>query len=88
MGGGFIKGAYNRSSIGTLVERTTLFTVLSKIRYARAASALEGFAHILNRIEAKKRLSMTYDQSKEMSEHRELTLKIGVKVYFADPHSP
>lgn len=31
---------------------------------------------------------MTCDQGKEMSEHEELTLKTGVKVYFADPHSP
>ena len=31
---------------------------------------------------------MTYDQGKEMSEHQKLTLETGVKVYFADPHSP
>lgn len=86
--GDLIKGAYNRSAIGTLVERTTLFTVLAKMPDASAASAVDGFAHVLNRIEAQKRLSMTYDQGKEMSEHEELTLKTGVKVYFADPHSP
>ena len=86
--GDLIKGAYNRSAIGTLVERTTLFTVPAKMPDARAASAVDGFAHVLNRIEAQKRLSMTYDRGKEMSEHEELTLKTGVKVYFADPHSP
>ena len=31
---------------------------------------------------------MTYDQGKEMSDHKKLTLETGVKVYFADPHSP
>lgn len=86
--GDLIKGAYNRSSIGTLVERTTLFTVLAKMPNAKAESAVEGFAHVLNRIEAQKRLSMTYDQGREMSEHEQLTLATGVKVYFADPHSP
>ena len=86
--GDLIKGAYNRSSIGTLVERTTLFTVLAKMETATAESAVEGFAFVLNRIEAQKRLSMTYDQGKEMSEHKKLTLETGVKVYFADPHSP
>ena len=83
-----IKGTYNRSSIGTLVKRATLFTVLAKMETATAESAVEGFAFVLNRIEAQKRLSMTYDQGKEMSDHKKLTLETGVKVYFADPHSP
>lgn len=86
--GDLIKGAYNRSSVGTLVERTTLFTVLAKMEDATAASAVKGFAHVLNRIEAQKRLSMTYDQGKEMTGHQQLTAETGIQVYFADPHSP
>ena len=34
--GDLIKGAYNRSAVGTLVERTTLFTVLSRMEDASA----------------------------------------------------
>jgi IS30 family transposase len=86
--GDLIKGAYNRSAVGTLVERTTLFTVLSKMDDASAESAVKGFGRVLNRIEAQKRLSLTYDQGREMAEHRRLTEATGVKVYFADPHSP
>lgn len=86
--GDLIKGAYNRSAVGTLVERTTLFTVLSKMKDASAESALSGFSHVLNRIEAQTRLSMTYDQGREMTAHQQLTAATGVKVYFADPHSP
>jgi len=86
--GDLIKGANNRSAVGTLVERTTLFTVLSRMKDASAQSALSGFSHVLNRIEAQKRLSMTYDQGREMTEHQRLTEATGVKVYFADPHSP
>lgn len=86
--GDLIKGAYNRSSIGTLVERTTLFTVLAKMPDAKAVSAVDGFSHVLNRIEAQRRLSVTYDRGREMSEHQRLTEQTGVKVYFADPHSP
>jgi len=86
--GDLIKGAYNRSAVGTLVERTTLFTVLSKMENASAESAVRGFGRVLNRIEAQKRLSMTYDQGREMAEHQRLTEATGVKVYFADPHSP
>ena len=86
--GDLIKGAYNRSAVGTLVERTTLFTVLSKMEDASAESAVKGFSRVLNRIDAQKRLSMTYDQGREMAEHQRLTEATGVKVYFADPHSP
>jgi IS30 family transposase len=86
--GGLIKGKGNRSAVGAIVERATLFTVLAKMETASAESALQGFSHVLNRIEAQKRLSMTYDQGKEMAAHARLTEATGVKVYFADPHSP
>jgi len=86
--GDLIKGAHNRSSVGTLVERTSLFTVLSKMNGASAEAALQGFSYVLNRIKAQQRLSMTYDQGREMAAHQQLTEATGVKVYFADPHSP
>jgi IS30 family transposase len=86
--GDLIKGAHNRSAVGTLVERTTLFTVLSRMDNASADAALSGFSHVLNRIEAQQRLSLTYDQGREMAAHKRLTEATGVKVYFADPHSP
>ena len=34
------------------------------------------------------RKTLTYDQGKEMSYHAALTVRTGVAVYFADPHSP
>ena len=86
--GDLIKGAYNRSAVGTLVERTTLFTVLAKLDSAAAEATVSGFGQVLNRIEAQKRLSLTYDQGREMAGHKQLTEATGVKVYFADPHSP
>jgi IS30 family transposase len=86
--GDLIKGKGNRTAVGTIVERTTLFTVLAKMEKATAESAVNGFSHVLNRIEAQKRLSMTYDQGREMARHAQLTENTGVKVYFADPHSP
>ena len=42
----------------------------------------------LQRIPAALRKTLTYDQGKEMSYHDALTLRTGVAVYFADPHSP
>ena len=86
--GDLIKGAGNASAVGTLVERTTLFVTLARMNDASAEAAVTGFSKVLNRIEVQRRLSMTYDQGREMSQHERLSKKTGVKVYFADPHSP
>ena len=86
--GDLIKGARNASSIGTLVERTTLFVTLAKMKDATADAAVTAFGSVLNRIDAQQRLSMTYDQGREMAQHERLSEITGVAVYFADPHSP
>jgi transposase, IS30 family len=86
--GDLIKGAKNRSQIGTLVERTTLFTVLVQVPQATAICTANAFVEVLKRIDAQKRLSLTYDQGKEMVHHTHLSRQTGMKVYFAHPHSP
>lgn len=69
------------------MERTTLFTVLSRMDNASAEAAVSGFSHVLNRIEAHRRLSLMYDQGWKTAAHQRLTDVTGVRVYFADPHS-
>lgn len=86
--GDLIKGARNRSSVATLVERTSGFVVLAKMSSASAADALESFGKALKSIPEALRKTLTYDQGKEMSYHDALTVRTGVQVYFADPHSP
>ena len=87
--GDLIKGAHNRSCVGTLVERTSRLVLLAKVEGGGTAdAALAGFTSIFNRVHGSMRKTMTYDQGKEMSRHRELTAATGVAVYFADPHSP
>jgi IS30 family transposase len=86
--GDLIKGKRNQSQVGTLVERTTLYVALVKLENGRAETAAVGFADVLNRFDAAMRLSMTYDQGREMARHEDLTASTGVKVYFAHPHSP
>jgi IS30 family transposase len=86
--GDFIKGAGNQSSVGVLVERTSRLVLLAKMADATAASALAGFSAKLNSIAEPMRQSLTYDQGKELSRHKDLTARTGVAVYFCDPHSP
>ncbi|GAB2900158.1 IS30 family transposase [Streptomyces deserti] len=57
-----------RSAIGTLVERTTRFTML---------------LHLPRML----RRSLTWDRGKELAQHAQLRVAIGLDVYFADPHS-
>ena len=86
--GDLIKGAFNRSAVGTLVERSSRLVMLVWMENASAAAALEGFSRILNDVPQPMRKSLTYDQGKEMSEHKQLSERTGVAVFFADPHSP
>ena len=86
--GDLIKGASNRSCVGTLVERTTRFVVLAKMNDATTQTVVDSFAAVLNRQPAALRQSMTYDQGREMYHHQQLTQRTGIQIYFADPHSP
>src|SRR5471030_1027677 len=86
--GDLIKGEGNRSSVGTLVERTTRFVVLAKMDNAGTRSVIDSFSAVLNRQPAELRKSMTYDQGREMHGHKILTERTGDQIYFADPHSP
>jgi IS30 family transposase len=83
-----IKGKLNQSRVGTLVERTTLFVALVKLEDGRAETTANGFAAILNRFDSQMRRSLTYDQGREMAQHRSLSQQANLKVYFAHPHSP
>jgi IS30 family transposase len=86
--GDLIKGAGNRSAVGTLVERTSRYVVLARMDGTDADAALEAFSRKFRRIPACVRKSLTYDQGKEMARHAELARRVGIQVYFADPRSP
>jgi IS30 family transposase len=76
--GDLINGAANRSSVGTLVERTTGFVVLVPMKTARADDTLESFGEALESIPKALRKTMTYDQGREMAYHAALTKRTGV----------
>ena len=86
--GDHIKGAGNRSQVGTLVERKTRYVALVKLNNGTAQETTPGFATILQRFDVDLRRSLTYDQGREMAQHARLTKDIGISVYFVHPHSP
>lgn len=86
--GDLLKGAFNRSSVGTLVERKTRFVVLCKMDGNTAEAALEGFTKQMKRLPAALRKSMTYDRGSELACHPELARRLKIDIWFADPHAP
>ena len=86
--GDFVKGAGNASAIGTLVERKSRYTLIAKMKDCSAQAALDGFTKALAKVPQMMRRSLAYDQGKEMARHKELTSRLGMPVYFCDPHSP
>jgi len=86
--GDFIKGAYNRSAVGVLVERKTRFVVLCKMDGCTSDDALAGYARQMKKLPAFLRQSMTYDRGSEMACHAELTKRLKLDIWFCDPHAP
>lgn len=96
----------NRSAIGTLVERSSRFTLLvhlprekgyGVIPRTKNGPPLAGYGAVTMANALKKTVtdlpaqlwrSLTWDRGKELSDHARFTIESGVKVFFADPHSP
>jgi IS30 family transposase len=55
----------HQSSVGVLVERTSLLVMLAKMEEPIVASARAGFTAWLNSIPAPERQSFTFDQGKQ-----------------------
>jgi len=86
--GDLLKGAHNRSSVGTLVERTSRLVMIARMDGNDALAAQHGFERLFAQVPRGLRKTLTYDRGTEMACHAALTRITGVKVYFADPYSP
>ncbi|MCA1698951.1 MAG: IS30 family transposase [Actinobacteria bacterium] len=94
----------DRSAIGTLVERSSRFTMLLHLPPLEGdgprlkngpALAGHGAEAVRNAIveqittlPEQLRRSLTWDQGSEMAQHAQLRIESGLQVYFCDPHSP
>ena len=87
--GDLITGSENRSAIGTLVERTTRFTMLLHLPADHGATAVrDAIMTTITTLPVQLRRSLTWDQGIELSEHLQLTIAADLPVFFCDPHSP
>ena len=86
--GDLIIGKNNRSALGTLVERTTRTTILVPVKNKEAAEVAKAFAREVKKLPQQMKLTLTYDQGREIAEHKLFTSITKIKVYFAHPRSP
>lgn len=87
--GDLIVGAHNESAIGTLVERTTGFTLLLHLPDDHtAATVAAAITTKIPEIPEILRRSLTWDQGSEMALHTAITEATGLPIYFCDPRSP
>lgn len=86
--GDLIVGSKNKSAVGTLVERKSRYLVLAHLKNKTAKDTRLSFARKLSDLPENLRKSLTYDQGKEMSQHKILAQGVDIAVYFCDPHAP
>jgi transposase, IS30 family len=87
--GDLILGAGHQSAIGTLVERSTRFTILLHLpadhtAESVAAAMIEAMGELPDHL----RRSITWDRGSEMADWRDIQLNLNAPVFFCDPHSP
>jgi IS30 family transposase len=87
--GDLILGKNNLSAIGTLVERTTGYTMLVHLPDGyKAEQVRDALTEKIKTIPDILRASLTWDQGIEMHEWKEVSVAADIDIYFCDPHSP
>jgi len=87
--GDLIIGKSGASAVGTLVERSTRFTLLLHLPSDHGALSVEkAMRKAIATLPSELMRSITWDQGSEMARHVEFSIATGVPIYFCDPHSP
>ena len=87
--GDLILGPAGQSAIGTLVERSTRFTILLHLPGRHdAESVAEAMIREMNHLPAHLRRSITWDRGTELADYARIQLELKAPVFFCDPHSP
>ena len=87
--GDLIIGSSQRSAIVTLVERKTRFTLLLRLPDDHSATTVaNALITAYSRLPLPLRRTLTWDQGNEMFQHPRIEKATGLRIFFADPHSP
>lgn len=86
--GDLMIGKHRQSAIGTLVERKTRFLRIVRLKNRTAEEVKKKFELTFKKYPEQLRLSLTYDQGREMADHKALSKALNIKIYFAHKRSP
>lgn len=87
--GDLIIGKNNRTAIGTLVERTTGYTMLVHLPDGyKPEQVRDALTEKVKTIPEILRASLTWDQGIEMRDWQQVSVAADIDVYFCDPHAP
>jgi IS30 family transposase len=87
--GDLIVGPASQSAIGTLVERTSRFTILLHLPDRHDATAVaEAMIAEMRHLPEHLRRSITWDRGSELAAYRDIQLALDTTLFFCDPHSP
>lgn len=87
--GDLILGARNASAIGTLVERSTRFTILLHLPLDHTADTVAAaMVEAMSELPDHLRRSIAWDRGSEMAGWQNISLQLRMPIYFCDPHSP
>ena len=87
--GDLIIGKNNRTAIGTLVQRTTGYTMLVHLPDAyKPEQVRDALTEKIKTIPEILRGSLTWDQGIEMRDRQQVSAAADIDVYFCDPHAP
>jgi IS30 family transposase len=76
------------SHIATLVERHTRYVMLVKVDSKETQAVVCALIKQAKRLPNELYKSLTWDQGKELADHRQFTMATDIDVYFCDPQSP
>ncbi len=85
--GDLIAGSRN-THIATLVERSSRFVMLVRVRGKDTESVVAALGNQIRRLPKTMMDTLTWDRGTEMAAHKRFTVATDVSVYFCDPKSP
>jgi IS30 family transposase len=85
--GDLLSGSKN-SYIATLVERHTRYVMLAKVDSKETQAVVCALIKQAKKLPNELYKSLTWDQGKELADHRQFTIATDIDVYFCDPQSP